>query len=73
MARYKRFSDAERREMLLKTDYIGSVQTPMIATNNTGALPKLLELLKRQAPIGKEQAWNMILDGLLALLGSRTE
>ena len=69
LARYKRFSDSERREMLSKTDRIGSGQNSMRATGTTGAPRELLELLMRQAPPGKEQAWNMILEGLLSLLG----
>ena len=33
----------------------------------------LLELLKTQTPAGKEHAWNMILGGLLSLLGGDVE
>ncbi len=29
----------------------------------------LIQSLKRSAPAGTEQAWNMILEGLLSLLG----
>src|SRR3989475_4711594 len=68
LARYKRFSDSERREMLSKTDGIGSGQKSSSPTNITSAPRELLEALKREAPPGKEQAWNMILEGLLSLL-----
>ena len=38
---------------------------------STGTSPgALIQSLKRSAPRGKEQAWNMILEGLLSLLGS---
>ena len=33
----------------------------------------LVESLKQRAPSGKEQAWNMILEGLLSILGSETK
>src|SRR2546427_9672777 len=69
LARYKRFSDAERCEMLSKTDYIGSNPRPGAAASRTGASRELLEVLRRQAPGGKEHAGNMILEGLLSLLG----
>lgn len=37
---------------------------------SVGASPaELIQGLKRSAPVGKEQAWNMILEGLLSLLG----
>jgi len=68
LARYKRFSDSERREMLSRTDYIGLGRNPMMETRTSGGPRELLELLKQQAPPGKEQSWNMILDGLLGLL-----
>ena len=73
LARYKRFSDSERREMLSRTDYIGLGRNPMMETRTSGGPRELLELLKQQAPPGKEQAWNMILDGLLGLLIGGTE
>jgi hypothetical protein len=69
LARYKRFSDAERREMLSRTDHIGSGRNAMMETRTSGGPRELLELLKQQAPPGKEQAWNMILEGLLGFLG----
>jgi len=68
LARYKRFSDSDRREMLLRTDRISSGGNTMMDTRTRGGPRELLELLKQQAPPGKEQAWNMILDGLLGLL-----
>lgn len=69
LARYKRFSDSERREMLSRTDHVGLGQHSGGAAGTTGAPRDLLEVLRRQAPVGKEQAWNMILEGLLSLLG----
>ncbi len=69
LARYKRFSDSERREMLAKTDHIGSGHAFTREAGTLGAPRELLEVLKQQAPTGKEQAWNMILEGLLSLLG----
>lgn len=69
LARYKRFSDAERREMLTKTDRINSLQKAASELESSGGPHELLEVLKRQAPPGKERAWNMILEGLLSLLG----
>jgi len=69
LARYKRFSDSERREMLAKSDRIGSGQAPTRAAGTPSAPRELLEVLKKQAPAGKEQAWSMILEGLLSLLG----
>jgi len=68
LARYKRFSDSERREMLSKSDYIGSNPRPGAAASRTSASRELLEVLRRQAPVGKEHAWSMILEGLLSLL-----
>ena len=58
--------------MLTKTDYIGTGRNTKILTGTEDGPRQLLELLKRQAPRGKEQAWNMILDGLLGLLGNGT-
>ncbi len=69
LARYKRFSDSERREMLSKTDRISSGPNSARGAGPTGPPRELLEVLRRQAPVGKEQAWNMILEGLLSLLG----
>src|SRR6058998_3251742 len=57
LARYKRFSDSERREMLSRTDHIGSGEYPVVETRTKDRPRELLELLKRQAPPGKEQAW----------------
>ncbi len=72
LARYKRFSDSERREMLSKVDRISSGQSFTGATHVQGGPRELLELLKRQAPPGKELAWSMILQGLLSLVESET-
>src|SRR3989475_7772195 len=69
LARDKRFSDSERLEMLSKTDHISVGQNPRVLTEPTHALRELLEGLKRHAPAGKERAWNMIVEGLLSLLG----
>ena len=38
LARYKRFSDSERREMLSKSDYIGSDYLPRERSTNRGHL-----------------------------------
>ena len=70
LARYKRFSDSERREMLARTDGVGSVQHTAKAAPIPGSPRELLERLRRQAPPGKDQAWNMIVEGLLSLLGN---
>jgi len=72
LARYKRFSDSERREMLAKTDHIGSGQISAGGPTVAGAPRELLGVLKRQAPVGKERAWNMILEGLLSILGGES-
>lgn len=73
LARYKRFSDSERREMLSKTDYIGSGQKSAGARETKDSPREFLEALRRQPPTGKESAWNMILEGLLGLLGGDQE
>ena len=73
LARYKRFSDAERREMLARTDYMGTRHISTMSPSASNGPRGLLELLKTQAPAGKEQAWNMILEGLLSLLGGDVE
>jgi len=68
LARYKRFSDSERREMISRTDHLGSGGYSMTETRTKNGPRELLAVLRQQAPPGKEQAWNMILEGLLGLL-----
>lgn len=68
LARYKRFSDVERREMLSRTDRISLVLNIDDREGAAKAPRDMLEALRRQAPVGKEQAWNLILEGLLSLL-----
>jgi len=70
LARYKRFSDSERRKMLARTDGFISARNTTTALGAPGSPRELLELLKRQAPPGKAEAWNMIVEGLLSLLES---
>jgi hypothetical protein len=70
LTRYKRFSDAERREMLARTDYMGAGHVSTMSPGAQTRPRELLEHLQTQAPAGKEQAWNMILEGLLSLLGA---
>ena len=65
LARYERFSDSERREMLSKTDNIGLGVSSTSTAGMTTEPRALLEGPRQHAPVGKEQAWNMILEGLL--------
>src|SRR5207244_10341149 len=53
LARYKRFSDSERREMLAKSDGFISAGNTTTALGAPGSPRELLELLKRQAAPGK--------------------
>jgi hypothetical protein len=72
LARYKRFSDSERREMLARTDGFISGLNPTTGHDAPGTPRELLELLRRQAPPGKVEAWNMIVEGILSLLANGT-
>src|SRR6058998_3147896 len=56
LARYKRFSDSERREMVSRTDQIGASHKSATPEFPSSGPRQLLELLKQQAPPGKEQA-----------------